>query len=382
MKKWVKYIIALSLVLINTVNVLAEEQCTTSYKVIVENGETTVTVDESFSDVDNSNLMVDVVKNIQGKSETIYSGILSGYDNGAWVHMDFSDVQFAVIFDWEQPDDSEIYIIPKKEIEKGLNQKSQSDKTITEGQNKTPVQRFSSGTELIEPSLSIAESFYINNVEVTSNFDSQSISANDNLLASYSITNMGDDPQLVQLILCVYGMNGVMLDAAITSDTILPNQTKNIQRNLTVGNDVSECYAKVFLWDGLNTLRPLHDTLQIGSESVDVNVVTATIDCVSNKEYNLVATVENMPLNDTGRYTITYDPSKIELVDLCSLTYKNELTAGIIAGTNINIISVDAINGQIVFENPNNSNYNTSKVLNAIKFRGLVSNEQTTIIIE
>ena len=142
MKKWVKYIIALSLVLINTGNVLAEEQRATSYKVTVENGETTVTVDETFSNVDNSNLMVDVIKNIQGKSETIYSGILSGYDNGAWVHMDFSDVQYAVIFDWEQPDDGEIYIIPKKEIEKGLSQKSQSDKTVTEGQNKTLVQRF------------------------------------------------------------------------------------------------------------------------------------------------------------------------------------------------------------------------------------------------
>lgn len=102
-------------------------------------------------------------------------------------------------------------------------------------------------TELIQPSLSIVESFYINNVEITSDFDSQCISGNDNLLASYSIANIGDEQQSVQLILCVYGMNGKILDVAITSDTILPNQTKNIQRNLTVGNDVSECYAKVFL---------------------------------------------------------------------------------------------------------------------------------------
>jgi len=230
--------------------------------------------------------------------------------------------------------------------------------------------------------LNIVESFYINNTEVTGDYASQNIKANDNLFASYSITNTGTASQSVQLILCVYNLDGRLLDMAVISDTILSNETKNVEKGLTVGADVTGCYAKVFLWDGLSTLRPLHDTLQIGSQDVSVEVATATVDCVLNKEYNLVTTVENMPTNDDGQYTITYNPSKLELIDLCSLTYKKELTAGVINGTNITIVSVDTTSGKIVFKNPNADAGNVSKVLNSFKFRGLVSNEQTTITIE
>ena len=55
---------------------------------------------------------------------------------------------------------------------------------------------------------------------------------------------------------------------------------------------------------------------------------------------------------------------------------------GTISGTNITILSVNPVSGEIVFKNPNTNESSVSKVLNSIKFKGLISNEQTVITIE
>ena len=354
-----------------SVVVYAEETKTLSFLATTDGENISVVESDITSEVDNSELIVKVVKYVNDEENVIYQGPLGEYDNGLWSFTDFSKIQFMVIFNWEQPDDGGIYIVPVNEVVE------ESSKT-----QENSVQTFSATSEIIQPSLNIVESFYINNTEVIGDYASQNIKANDNLFASYSITNTGTASQSVQLILCVYNLDGRLLDMAVISDTILSNETKDVEKGLTVGTNVTGCYAKVFLWDGLSTLRPLHDTLQIGSQDVSVEVATATVDCVLNKEYNLVTTVENMPTNDDGQYTITYNPSKLELIDLCSLTYKKELTAGAINGTNITIVSVDTSKGEIVFKNPNAENGNVSKVLNTFKFKGLVSDEQTTITIE
>lgn len=359
----------------------AEETKTLSLLATTDGENISVVESDITSEVDNSNMNVKVVKYVNDVEQIIYQGPLGGYDNGIWNFTDFSKIQFMVIFNWEEPDDGGIYVVPINETVVNEVQSAviESD---SDGEKEEPVQATLLNSEIIQPSLNIVESFYINNSEITNNFTSQNLKGNDTLFARYTITNSGTLTQSVQLILCVYSTEGRLLDMAVISDTIASNETKDIEKSLTVASNVSACYAKVFLWDGLNTLRPLHDTVQIGSENSSIEVATATVDCTLNKEYSLVTTVENMPTNDDGQYTITYNPSKLELVDLCSLTYKKELTAGVINGTNITIVSVDTTSGKIVFKNPNADAGNVSKVLNSFKFRGLVSNEETTITIE
>lgn len=371
----------ITVLLLLSCNTYAEETKTLSLLATTDGENISVVESDITSEVDNSNMNVKVVKYVNDVEQIIYQGPLGGYDNGIWNFTDFSKIQFMVIFNWEEPDDGGIYIVPINETVENEVQSAviESD---SDGEKEEPVQATLLNSEIIQPSLNIVESFYINDSEITNNFTSQNLKGNDTLFARYTITNSGTLTQSVQLILCVYSTEGRMLDMAVISDTIASNETKDIEKSLTVASNVSACYAKVFLWDGLNTLRPLHDTVQIGSENSSIEVATATVDCTLNKEYNLVTTVENMPTNDDGQYTITYNPSKLELVDLCSLTYKKELTAGVINGTNITIVSVDTTSGKIVFKNPNADAGNVSKVLNSFKFRGLVSNEQTTITIE
>lgn len=359
----------------------AEETKTLSFLATTDGENISVIESDITSEVDNSNINVKVVKYVNDVEQIIYQGPLGGYDNGVWNFTDFSKIQFMVIFNWEEPDDGGIYIVP---INKTVVNEVQSAvvESDLDGKKEELVQATLLNSEIIQPSLNIVERFYINNSEITNNFTSQSIKGNDTLFARYTITNSGIQTQSVQLILCVYSPEGRLVDMAVISDTVASNETIDIEKSLTVASNVSACYSKVFLWDGLNSLRPLHDTLQIGSANLSVEVATATVNCVLNKEYNLVTTVENMPTNDDGLYTLTYNPSKLELVDLCSLTYKKELTTGVIKGTNITIESIDTTNGKIVFGSPNADSGNISKVLNSFKFRGLVSDEQTTVTIE
>lgn len=65
-----------------------------------------------INEIDNSELNVRVVKETGGEQTTIFTGKLKDYAGGAWIHMDFSDIQFAVIFTWDDIDnDTEMYFI-------------------------------------------------------------------------------------------------------------------------------------------------------------------------------------------------------------------------------------------------------------------------------
>jgi len=322
--------------------------------------------------IDNSDMLVKIVRYINDVETIIYQGPLGEYGESLCDDIDFSSIDFAVIFNWDDPDDI-IYVVP-------ITETNETDRVIDVEENHQ--QMFSLTPQVVEPSLNIQSEFYINNFEIAENLASQNINVNDTLSAQYTIYNSATQEQSVQLMLCLYSQDGRMLDVATISDTVEPNSTKVIEKSLTVGPNITSCYAKVFLWNGFDTLRPLHNTLEIGTERESVEVVNAIVNCMTGEEYNLVTTVENMPSNDEGIYTITYNPSKLEIVDLCSLTYKKEIDAGLISGTNITILSVDEENGKIVFKNPNTNNSNASKVLNSIKFRSLVSSEQTVITIE
>ena len=315
---------------------------------------------------DNSNLNVTVIKQQGNTRTTVFTGRLGDYDNGKWIYEDFSQIQFIIAVEWGETADGIIYIIPQ--------QASTSANS---------VQTAAVDAEVVQPSLSIAENFYINNSKITETPETQEIKGGDNLRADYSITNTASAAQPVQLILYAYDMRGGLIGGVSTEPyTLAAGETKSFEKSITISSDITNCYVKAMLWDGIGSFRPLHAALEVGSNSVSCETATATVNCVANKEYNLVTTVENMPANDAGHYRIKYDPSKLELTDLCSLTYQKELQTGDIQGTNVKIVGLDTAGGEIIFEAPNSAAKSVSKVLNAIKFKALVSDTQTVITIE
>ena len=51
-----------------------------------------VTVNNAIYDIDNSELNVKVVYSSRDSKEIIFTGKLKDYENGKWIHLDFSQV--------------------------------------------------------------------------------------------------------------------------------------------------------------------------------------------------------------------------------------------------------------------------------------------------
>lgn len=55
---------------------------------------------------------INVVRNTNDQQELLYSGPLSGYENGAYSGFDLERNNFLLLFDWERPSDEAIFIFP------------------------------------------------------------------------------------------------------------------------------------------------------------------------------------------------------------------------------------------------------------------------------
>ena len=77
------------------------ETDTMTYKANMENGEVSIEEKDLTGDIDNSNLEVTVIKQQGETRTTIFTGKLKDYDNGRWIHLDFSEIQFALIYNGE-----------------------------------------------------------------------------------------------------------------------------------------------------------------------------------------------------------------------------------------------------------------------------------------
>ena len=92
-------------------------------------------IDNINSDTDSSEIEVRVVKQKGDDQITIFTGKLKDYDNGKWISIDFSDIQFFVLLDWDSMESEAIYIVPltnDTEIENNTDISKPSDESVNE----------------------------------------------------------------------------------------------------------------------------------------------------------------------------------------------------------------------------------------------------------
>lgn len=106
--KLVSILLVLCLLIITSMN---EGVIQIAFAQEIEKNQSTTINAEQIYDFNNSELDVRVVRQTGNEQTTVFTGKLKDYDNGSWVHFDFSDIQFCVIFSWDETDDT-IYIIP------------------------------------------------------------------------------------------------------------------------------------------------------------------------------------------------------------------------------------------------------------------------------
>ena len=117
-------------------------------------------------------------------------------------------------------------------------------------------------------------------------------------------------------------------------------------------------------------------------EDIDTTIFSVIdVSCESGKEYDIVLFAQRYPTSENKKYIVNYDPLKLKVLDLCSLTYTKELNEGQILNTDLEIINFDEKNGTIIFKHANNNLDNNLKILNCLKFKSLVSNVNTLITI-
>ena len=125
-------ILSASLISGNILSVYAENA---NAEIISEIEEKSEIKDELTSDIDNSELDVKVIHQTGDEQSTVFEGKLKDYENGRWVNMDFADIDFFVILDWDNMEDEAIYIIPRSsdtEIVSDTNISKPSDESINE----------------------------------------------------------------------------------------------------------------------------------------------------------------------------------------------------------------------------------------------------------
>ena len=79
---------------------------------------------------EDSSQLVNVIRVVNGTETVIYTGSLSGYDNGNWSDIDFDTTQFAISFDWDSEADEYLYIVPAEntdEVSSSINNIATTD---------------------------------------------------------------------------------------------------------------------------------------------------------------------------------------------------------------------------------------------------------------
>ena len=83
----------------------------TAFAENIKEDEITTAADDDNCNIDNSELDVRVIRQSGDEQTTIFTGKLKDYDNGAWIRLDFSTVQFFAVLDWNDSESKVIYII-------------------------------------------------------------------------------------------------------------------------------------------------------------------------------------------------------------------------------------------------------------------------------
>ena len=340
------------------------ETNTITYKAKMENGEVTVEEKNLIGEIDNSNLEVNVIKQQCDTRTTVFTGKLKDYDNGRWINLDFSEMQFALILDWDTMENEAIYIVPVK------------SGTASTGKDADEI-----STDA-EPSKSSTQE--VNNMTNVSDitYDVTYTVSNENMNILYSVSNGTNTVQTVNIISALY-KNGVLQRVISTPLTVNADTvgSGNIAMILPeTGKE--ECSIKMMAWENMSTIRPLGKSKTVKDIEPYLREKTVVISANDGQEFKLYMNSENVIGNNIeANHIIKFNPQKFEVVDLCGLTYEKELAPCKIENTGITIKSIDAQNGKIIFNFDLPEGRNTG-INNIVKFRALSDVSGEEIIYE
>lgn len=290
-----------------------------------EKNEISVISNEEVYDIDGSELDVEVIKQSGDEKTTIFTGKLKDYDNGRWIHLDFSKVQFFVIFEWEGPSDEAVCIIPIKESNITNTQKAEHNISSKSLQNKDNVQT----NEIYE--------YGIHDIEVK-NANNERVNALKNgvVLSAVTISKNTDKDTAATIYAAIYD-DGKLKDLKMVP-VDLQQSNKSYTKydlNLILGEITPKTSVKLMVWNG-NNLIPYALNLDMFYNFRNYIQVTA------NQTY----TFPVLKHNQGSKFKISYDEKMFSVIDLCKDTLIYDVQTGVVSDN----IRIDEIsNGSFVF---------------------------------
>ncbi len=341
MSKLKKAIAVSAMLILLCSNVFAEANTLTYAK--AENG-------KIIGEVNSSNLNVNVIKQQGDTRTTIFTGKLKDYDNGRWINLDFSEIQIALILNWDTMENEAIYIIPNK-----------ADTANTE-RNVNEVNGMANVSDIT--------------------YDVTYTVSNDNMNILYSVNNAANTAQTVNMISALY-RNGVLQHVITTPLTVNADTVGSGSITMILPEtDKKECSVKMMAWESMGTLRPLGSVKEVKDIEPYLREKTIAVSADAEREFNLYMSSDNaIGNNSAAEHVIKFNPQKFEVIDMCGLTYEKELAPQKIENIGITIQSVDTENGKIIFnfdlpEGRNNG------INNVVKFRAISDASDEEIIYE
>ena len=245
---------------INTIPVVAEDTSERSETVRINNNE-----------IDNSELNVRVVKQTGGEQTTIFTGKLKDYAGGAWIHMDFSDIQFAVIFTWDDIDNDIVYIIPD-----GTSTDIKAD--ITKPDDEDISEILSNNTTAAVQSTGIKCDV---NLMYDGAYSERIMHYGKQLKVPVKVTNISNADKSVVCYIAEYDSNGKLLNTSSSAGVaIKPQNAFSTEITKTFSSNTKS--VKIFVWNS-GTLQPITGAIMLDENESDYYADTAA----QSQEYDI-----------------------------------------------------------------------------------------------
>ena len=184
----------------------------------------------------NAETDVRVIKVCNGTETVIYTGSLSGYENGMFLNVDFSKSQAFIILDWDNPNEI-YYILPQESEEVNI-----SEGNANLNSNSLEVNTLSTAENLISDIM----------VDVNLMYDDiyyeKIIIKNKRLSVPIKISNTSGEKKDIVCYIGEYDDSGRLI-ASVSSTSIPIENGQTITVNTEKTFNINADTAKIFIWD-------------------------------------------------------------------------------------------------------------------------------------
>lgn len=277
-----------------------------------EKNELTMVHEEKIYEFDNSELDVQVIQQIRDEQMTIFTGKLKEYDNGRWIHLDFSEIQFMVIVEWEGPKDELIYIIPSKNISDVEVETTSNTANITgqntgnnETQSTSEAYKYGIGDVIIKN----AENETINLLKDAAELSAMTIAKNTVDAAPVTIyAAIYDDGKLTNI-----------KQLSVNADQANKSYVRH-DLNLPLDNVTPKTKIKLMIWNGTTLMPYSLCTDMFYSYKIDLQTTV-------NQLYTFPIT----STSGASKFKVDFNEEWFSIIDLCKDTDTEDISVGTVS---------------------------------------------------